>query len=76
LKINRAVNMGILGTNSVVLSEKEFRQISDLVYQHCGINLHDGKKELVQARLAKWIREGNFKTFEESDQFFPGISAF
>jgi chemotaxis protein methyltransferase CheR len=57
--------MGILDTNSVVLSEKEFRRISDLVYQHCGINLHDGKKELVQARLAKWIREGNFKTFED-----------
>jgi chemotaxis protein methyltransferase CheR len=57
--------MGRLETNSVVLSDKEFRQISDLVYKHCGINLHDGKKELVQARLAKWIREGNFKTFEE-----------
>jgi chemotaxis protein methyltransferase CheR len=46
------------------LSEKEFRLISDMVYKHCGINLHDGKKELVQARLAKWIREGNHKTFE------------
>jgi chemotaxis protein methyltransferase CheR len=57
--------MGILDTNSVILSEKEFHQISDLVYKHCGINLHEGKKELVQARLAKWIREGNFNTFEE-----------
>lgn len=56
--------MGILDTSSVAMSEKEFRQISDLVYQHCGINLHDGKKELVQARLAKWIRQGGFKTFE------------
>jgi chemotaxis protein methyltransferase CheR len=57
--------MGLLDTNSVVLSEKEFRQISDLVYKHCGINLHDGKKELVQARLAKFIRGGGFNTFEE-----------
>jgi chemotaxis protein methyltransferase CheR len=57
--------MGILETDNVVMSEKEFRHISDLVYQHCGINLHDGKKELVRARLAKWIREGNFKTFED-----------
>jgi chemotaxis protein methyltransferase CheR len=57
--------MSILDTNSVVLSEKEFRQISDLVYQHCGINLHDGKKELVQARLAKYIREGGYKSFED-----------
>jgi chemotaxis protein methyltransferase CheR len=57
--------MGILETDNVVMSEREFRQISDLVYQHCGINLHDGKKELVRARLAKWIREGNFKSFED-----------
>ncbi len=47
------------------LSEKDFRYISDLVYEHCGINLHEGKKELVRARLAKRLREGRFKTFAE-----------
>ena len=36
---------------SLVLSEKDFRAISDMVYKHCGINLHEGKKELVRARL-------------------------
>jgi chemotaxis protein methyltransferase CheR len=51
--------------NEVVLGEREFRQIGDLVYEHCGINLHDGKKELVRARLAKRLREGNFQTFSE-----------
>jgi chemotaxis protein methyltransferase CheR len=59
----------MLDVNSAVLSEREFRRISDLVYQHCGINLHEGKKELVQARLAKWVREGNFKTFEDYIQY-------
>ena len=47
------------------LSEKEFRRISDLVYEHCGINLHQGKRELVRARLAKRLREGHFSTFAE-----------
>jgi len=47
------------------LSEKDFRYISDLVYEHCGINLHAGKKELVRARLAKRLREGHFRTFSE-----------
>jgi chemotaxis protein methyltransferase CheR len=56
--------MSMLDTNDVVLSEKEFCQISDLVYQHCGINLHKGKKELVQSRLIRRIRGGDFKTFE------------
>jgi chemotaxis protein methyltransferase CheR len=42
------------------LSESEFQQISDMVYRHCGINLHDGKKDLVRARIAKRIRSGGF----------------
>ena len=50
---------------NLVLSESDFRTISDLVYKHCGINLHDGKKELVRARLAKRLRQGNFRTFSE-----------
>ena len=57
--------METLIVQDVVLSEREFRKISDLVYEHCGINLHDGKKELVRARLAKQLRLGDFKTFPE-----------
>jgi chemotaxis protein methyltransferase CheR len=38
------------------LSDTQFERISDVVYKHCGINLHDGKRELVQARLAKRMR--------------------
>ena len=36
-----------------------------MVYEHCGINLHSGKKELVRARLAKRLRLGSFRTFPE-----------
>jgi chemotaxis protein methyltransferase CheR len=45
------------------LRDNEFEKISRLVYGHCGINLHDGKKELVKARLSKRLREGKFKSF-------------
>ena len=48
-----------------VLTERDFRKISKLVYEHCGINLHDDKKELVRARLTKRLRKGNFKTFSD-----------
>jgi chemotaxis protein methyltransferase CheR len=54
-----------LTVQNVVLTERDFRKISDLVYEHCGINLHAGKKELVRARLAKRLRCGNFKTFSD-----------
>jgi chemotaxis protein methyltransferase CheR len=45
------------------LRDIDFEKIGRLVYDHCGINLHDGKKELVKARLSKRLREGDFKTF-------------
>jgi len=45
------------------LRDSDFEKISRLVYDHCGINLHDGKKELVKARLNKRLREGDFKSF-------------
>jgi two-component system chemotaxis sensor kinase CheA len=61
----KVTDMAGLMLQEAVLSEREFRQISDLVYQHCGINLHDGKRELVRARLAKRLREGRFQTFAE-----------
>lgn len=48
-----------------ILSEEEFQWISDLVHKHCGINLHQGKKELVRARLAKRLRVGGFSTVRE-----------
>lgn len=38
------------------LSEDLFTKFSTLVYNECGINLHDGKKALLQARLNKRLR--------------------
>lgn len=43
-------------TEDIVLREQDFLRISEIVYKHCGINLHDGKKELVRSRLAKRMR--------------------
>lgn len=51
--------------DNLVLTDKDFQKIGDLVYKHCGINLHMGKKELVRARLAKRLRLGNFRTYSE-----------
>lgn len=51
--------------DNLVLTDKDFQKIGDLVYKHCGINLHMGKKELVRARLAKRLRLGNFRTYSD-----------
>jgi len=50
---------------SLELSEPQFNEISDLVKSLCGINLHDGKKELVKARLTKRLRKLNIRSFAE-----------
>lgn len=47
------------------LKDSDFEKISKLVYELCGINLHEGKKELVKARLGKRLREGNYKSFRD-----------
>ncbi len=50
---------------SEVLSPAEFNKIGELAFRTCGIELKDGKQQLVQARLGKKIRQGNFASFDE-----------
>ncbi len=50
-------------TRDIELTESDFRKISAFIYEQCGIHLHDGKRELVKARLGKRIREGQFQSF-------------
>jgi chemotaxis protein methyltransferase CheR len=47
------------------LSQREFDQITSLAFRTCGIDLKNGKQELVQARLGKKIRQGKFSSFKQ-----------
>ena len=47
------------------LKDSEFQKFSRYVYDVSGINLHDGKKELLKARLGKIIRQRNFRSFRQ-----------
>lgn len=49
----------------LVLKDSEFQKFSSYVYDICGINLHQGKKELLKARLGKILRQRNFRSFRE-----------
>ncbi len=57
--------MPLWNTDSLILTEDDFLRVSDVIYNHCGINLHDGKHSLVRARLAKRIRSTNFDNFKD-----------
>lgn len=51
------------------LGEKDFNFIRKRVYEECGINLHEGKKELVRSRLSKRLRELELKSFKDYKKF-------
>jgi len=51
--------------NAFDLKNSDFEKISRLVYEQCGIFLHEGKKELVKARLSKRLRAGNYQSFSD-----------
>lgn len=46
-----------------------FQRFSQLVYERCGINLHEGKKALLQARLNRRLRQTGIGTYEEYFKF-------
>jgi chemotaxis protein methyltransferase CheR len=50
--------------NNMTLTDHLFEQFSDLVYRECGINLHSGKKSLLQARLNKRLRATGIKNYD------------
>ena len=47
------------------LSEKEYKQIRELAYARFGLDLREGKQQLVAARLGKKIRQGGFGSFAD-----------
>jgi chemotaxis protein methyltransferase CheR len=51
------------------MTDADFRKFSTLIYELCGIHLHEGKKELVKARLGKRLRAGRFSSFREYFQY-------
>jgi chemotaxis protein methyltransferase CheR len=47
------------------LSDRDLTAIIRLVYEKSGITLHNGKRELVTARLQKRVRSGGFSSFTQ-----------
>lgn len=47
------------------LTLSEFEQIRKIVYDYCGINLHEGKQALVRGRLMKRLRKLQLSNFTD-----------
>ncbi|HVT88096.1 MAG TPA: protein-glutamate O-methyltransferase CheR [Tepidisphaeraceae bacterium] len=48
-----------------ILNDEDFQMVAEMVYKHCGITLNESKRALVQARLAKKIREERCNSIRE-----------
>lgn len=51
------------------LTDRDYRNFSALIYEKSGINLHQGKRELLKARLAKVLRQSDFTSVGEYYDF-------
>ncbi len=55
--------MSLAADATLDLTERDLSTIIKLVYERSGIALHQGKRELVTARLQKRVRAGGFASF-------------
>jgi chemotaxis protein methyltransferase CheR len=49
----------------MALSAAEFKMFRDLIFEKSGINLHEGKKELLRTRLGSRIRAKELRSFKD-----------
>ena len=52
-------------SETATLTDRELRAIVAIVYEKSGITLHDGKRELVAARLQKRLRQLNLSSYKD-----------
>ncbi|WP_213806147.1 protein-glutamate O-methyltransferase CheR [Granulicella sp. dw_53] len=54
----------ILGDSIPKLHSDEYGKISKLVYEHCGLDLREGKQSFIAVRLGKTLRELRLSSFQ------------
>ena len=64
--------MSTLSLKSFDLTDAQFDEISEMVRELCGINLHNGKRELVKARLSKRLRALGLTDFQQYMKYVRG----
>ena len=55
----------VMSDKWISISDKEYKQLTNVVYKHIGINLTEEKRNLLMGRLQKVLREKKFESFEQ-----------
>ncbi|BBL71280.1 CheR family methyltransferase [Methylogaea oryzae] len=53
------------GDREFAFTVAEFHKIREMLYQHAGITLNDGKKDMVYSRLARRLRSNRLTSFQD-----------
>ena len=61
--MSRTLDAARASTRPLEPTDRDLSAIIQLVYERSGITLHQGKRQLVTARLQKRVREGGFGSF-------------
>ena len=52
-------------TYDIKITDREFRKLADVIFKQFGIRLNDNKKNLVEGRLQKILKQKGFATFSQ-----------
>lgn len=55
-------------------SRADFDRVRQLIYQHAGISLHEGKHAMVYSRLSRRLRDTGHRSFGSYLQWLEGVS--
>lgn len=55
----------VMSDKWIAISDKEYKELTTLVYKNIGINLTEEKRNLLMGRLQKVLREKKFDSFEQ-----------
>jgi chemotaxis protein methyltransferase CheR len=67
--LEKAGNVSMSYDGEIALNDDTFFELRDLIYSRCGIYFTDGKKYLLEGRIAKRLSSLGLKSFEEYNKF-------
>ena len=65
----------IVESSMMKMTDREFRQLRELVYERLGINLTEKKRSMLIGRLQKLLRTSSFKNFQDYYEYLVNDSS-
>ena len=65
----------VIESSMMKMTDREFRQLRELVYERLGINLTEKKRSMLIGRLQKLLRTSGFKNFQDYYEYLVNDSS-